>query len=156
MENFIFIIFAIIIFAYKQYQKSLKKKSLLTTEKTVESTPRTQNIVAEKVENTLDEFINDFFGEKEIDSDTISELRDENEFVENPIIDEELEHQNMDIIGEEIESIETDNSANLKERYKKQFGINQNKEDKSTEIVDFDLRKAVIYDAVLNPPYIIN
>ncbi len=156
MENFIFILIAIAIFGYKQYQKSMKKNNEIELQN-IEANPKVETSSIENIEKEIEGFVNNFFGEKEFDSEIKSEVIDNNVLGEESIIQHDIENHETDIIGREIESIETENiTCETEKNNKVQFGINQNKENEELEIVDFDLRKAVIYDAVLNPPYIIN
>lgn len=156
MENFIFILFAIIIFGYKQYQKSLKKKTALLANEQKQSAPVQADTTFGQIDQSLDEFMGNFFGEKEIKNVVSQEIDDFEDELQADSYSVNAEQQVVEKIDDTPYSIENDKSINLKERHKGQFGINQNKEEQSAELIDFDLRKAVIYDAVLNPPYIIN
>jgi hypothetical protein len=60
------------------------------------------------------------------------------------------------IVENEPYSIENDESIDLKSRNHRQFEMIQNKEKKTMENIDFDLRKAIIFDAIMNPPYLKN
>ncbi len=55
---------------------------------------------------------------------------------------------------EEPSSIEYTDKTARKIKQNTQFELIQNKTNQDAEQLDFDLRKAIIYDAIINPPYI--
>jgi len=55
---------------------------------------------------------------------------------------------------EEPESIEYIKNTTRKIKHETQFETIQNKPNETAEKLDFDLRKAIVYDAIMNPPYI--
>lgn len=156
MENFIFILFAILLFGFKQYQKSLKKKNNKLASSPQKTNTNSRGLDIENLDESLNDFVNKFFGNQH--QNTVADTVSSNDYQEyetnyNEIVDD------VEVVENKIDkpySVEDDDSIDLKKRYNKQFEINKNKEILLTETTDFDLRKAVIYDAVLNPPYIIN
>lgn len=156
MKNFIFILFAIILFGFKQYQKSLKKKNESLAKQPPKSNSNPTGFNLGNIDQGINDFVNTFFGknQEEVLLDSVSD----DEYHEISSNYNTYEEDVKEVDNEEFEpySIENDDSIDLKKRHNKQFGINQNKEDINTETLDFDLKTALIYDAILNPPYIIN
>ena len=145
MKELLPIIFAIAYFAFKQYKKGKDNKPI--------SQPKSDGDFNEgassKLVPDLDDFITSFFGEQGLKP----EVKPKVDFVE--------ESRNVTSVVEEEQkevqqpySIEYDDNTTVVEENIDQFEMIKNKDKKSTQSVDFDLRNAVIYDAILNPPYI--
>jgi len=133
---------AIAYFAFKQYKKGQKDKPI--------SAP---NNNGKDVNNgdapSLDDFIGSFFGEqaqKPVLEPVLEYETNETEYEEK--VQEIVEDNNMPY------SIEYDDAIEKEKKVDAQFEMIKNKEVKSSQNVDFDLRSAVIFDAILNPPYI--
>jgi len=141
MKDILPFIIAIAFFAYKQYKKNESKKLPSVKDKMIE----------DKTEPTpsLDDFIGSFFGEQAVKEEYQVEIEKDNNEIE-------LESFNKAIVepSREPYSIEYDEYDDIKKEEKVQFEMIQNKEEKELQLPDFDLRNAIIYDAILNPPYI--
>jgi len=143
-ELFPFIL-AIAYFAFKQYKKGQENKSIS------QSHNRGNNgkDAPKEVVPNLDDFITSFFGEQGLKPEV------------EPVIDNERDdvkiNMNVESVSGEVKqtySIEYDDNTSVIEEEDGQFEMIKNKDLKSSQSVDFDLRNAVIYDAILNPPYI--
>ncbi|OYT11711.1 MAG: hypothetical protein B6I18_03205 [Bacteroidetes bacterium 4572_112] len=151
MENILPIVIALIFFAYKQYTKH-------TAESNKHATPiiPDQDIAnGESVQKpSLDDYISKFMGLNDAD------LQYDAEEYQNKAYDynkSEIENNNnLQSAEKQLYSIESDNENKVEEETETQFRTNMNKVEKDAEFADFDLRQAVLYDAVLNPPYINN
>jgi len=141
MEQVLPIIIALLFFGYKQY-----KKSIDANKENKEQTATIDNADNEG-ENSLEGFIGSFMG-----------LNDE-------VIKKDIErYQERQYHTAEIDEIEIKEAIEepfktetLKSKTFSKKGLNKEeiiKEHDSTEVVDFDLRQAVIYDAIFNAPYI--
>lgn len=140
MENLIPILIGLIILGYKQYQKNKTKQS-----------PVIPPPVPEENETdalTIDDLMNAFFRSPKKEEfstpafDTISDQEEE----ENDWMEE--------MHAQEPESIEYMDTKSRINKPSGQFEMIQNKPGETRETLDFDLRKAVIYDAIMNPPYL--
>ncbi len=138
MENLIPILIGLLILGYKQYRKS---------QKAAEKAAPSEESKSEDYSETLDSFIESFFG---VDKSIIQE---ESPVVSPPEIPVEMSPEEEMFIHE-AESIEyMDKPEETKEK-NIQFETIQNKPGKDTEKIDFDLEKAIVYDAIMNPPYL--
>lgn len=138
MENLIPILIGLLILGYRQYRKSQKAANKVAPKEQAENDNYTE---------TLDGFIESFFG---VDK---SILQGEPTEIKPPEIPDEISWEEKMHISEP-ESIEyMDNPMETTEE-NIQFEMIQNKPLKDTEKIDFDLRKAIIYDAIMNPPYL--
>lgn len=148
MEQALPIIIALLFFGYKQYKKNIDKNPQPKVEDSnyeVESANENKNF-------GLNDFINTFIEEPK---NTVPQ-----EFNEYLPKDEEVdtfeeEEEEIITLEPETKNSEFDNNEDHHIHKKdKQFETSINNEVESTENTDFDLHQAIIYDAILNPPYI--
>lgn len=141
MEGLLPILLGLIFFGLKYYNTSQKKKKL--------NAPPPVPVTNSEKEFTpsLDGFIEQIYGEfkTQFEEPKMEAIQVENGPPEIRIEDEPIE---------EVKTIDYNESEIVKKKSIMQFETIQNKRRKSTEKLDFDLRKAVIYDAILNPPYL--
>jgi hypothetical protein len=141
MKDILPFIIAIAFFAYKQYKKN-ESKSLPLVE---------DEIIEDKTEPTpsLYDFIGSFFGEQ---------VLKEEYHVEKDKDKSEVEFESSNNVkhepSKESYSIDFNRDDSEEKEEKLQFEMIQNKEEDELQLPDFDLRNAIIYDAILNPPYI--
>jgi len=141
MKDILPFIIAIAFFAYKQYKKNESKKSQIVKDEVIE----------EKTElaPSLDDFIGSFFGEQAVKEEYQVEIDSESN---------EIEIESFNKVETELSkepySIEYDNDMGKVKKAATQFEMIQNKDGGGIQLPDFDLRNAIIYDAILNPPYI--
>jgi predicted GTPase len=95
----------------------------------------------------LDDFIKQFYPQETTPFDEPAYV-DNVEKEEESLSWMEQKHQ------EEPESIEYIDNTTEKINRRTQFETIQNKPIQATEKLDFDLRKAIVYDAIMNPPYL--
>ncbi len=142
MENLIPILIAIIFFGYKQYRKSLKQQETVPPPVPVEKPEKEESDML-----TLDDLIEGFFGKQTQDfTPPVYENQEAEKAPKNDWMEE--------MHKEEPDSIEYTDRRSSDTSKKRQFETIQNKVVKSNNTMDFDLRKAVIYDAIMNPPYL--
>lgn len=147
MEDLLPIVLGIIYLAYRQYKKSTKDN----LEPAVARDAKTTHEESAAKEE-IGDFMRQYFGEDNYAFDSVESPDLPSERAAN---DEEMEKISENK-QEQVYSIEYDKNIGSQEQEKEQFEIIKNKEKKTVEDTDFDLRKAVVYDAVLNPPYIEN
>jgi len=141
MKEFLPFLLALAFLGFKLYAKSKKKQALQTP-------PIPQSQKNNEVTNpSIDDFIGQFFG------------NDKEQFIEPEYsnyepIQEEKNTWMEEMHEKEPESIEFMDTTTVKKKTKTQFEMIQNKVVENTESIDFDLRKAIIYDAIINPPYL--
>lgn len=160
MKEFLPLLIGLIWFGYKMYQGAQKKanaqsRRVAPQPKRVEPTPATEP------EMSLDDFMKNFFGEtRQPEAKTspivnYETIEDGYEDVEEFSQDEILESVESDYQGYQTENVE-EPEINLHD------GKRLNKDPEFLEVdtleeenilIDFDVRKAVIYDAILNRPY---
>ena len=137
MEYLLPFLLGLIFLGIKHYNKTQKdrKTSPIIQEQALETS------------SSVDEFIQQFYSQEEsitapsISTSNIKEYDQQESWMEK-------KHQ------EEPESIEYTDETSRKIKHKSQFETIQNKEGQTAERFDIDLKKAIIYDAILNPPYI--
>jgi len=151
MDNLLPILLGLIFFGFKYYNKTQKEKK----NELIDEQPQ-ENFI-EKAQTSFDDFMNEFIGENEQVYNPVTasptyqkELEVEGENVHEETMDEWMQEMHE----EEPDSIEYAPEVVKESSSDKLFESIQNKPMRTTESVDFDLRKAVIYDAILNPPYI--
>ncbi len=154
MEDLLPFLFALGILGFQLYSRNKKKQAQRlkqaqqqTQQQTQQQPPQIPEEEQEEFSPGIDDFIGQFFGGQK---DQFEETQmDEATVVENEKKSwMEQMHQKQ---PESIEYMDTDDNIHHK---KTQFEMIQNKPSKVTEKLDFDLRKAIIYDAIMNPPYI--
>lgn len=148
MENILPIIIALLYFGYRQYKKNIE--STKVQKETI--APGEEYTEEEKSQgSSFDEFIGNFMGlEDEVINNDIKnyrELHKESDFDQ----EEEIDISN---IKSEPEVIKHHDKKTTPKEEDKQFRTDIHKGDSIAENTDFDLRQAIIYDAVINPPYI--
>jgi len=140
MDNLLPLLLGLVFIGVKYYNKTQKDKK-----KTPISKHPQENFI-EKAQTSFDDFMNEFIGEnKQAFKPVVSTQAYE---------EESIEEWKKEMHMEEPESIEYDPEISKEPSSKKLFETIQNKPLEITESIDFDLRKAVVYDAILNPPYI--
>jgi len=153
MEQILPIVIALIFFAYKQYTKHAAENNKFKS-----STISDPNIAenANIKEPSLDDYISKFMGINDDDLDyDIEEYQNKSVKIDNS----ENEKDNFDttqMFEKQVNSIGGAEKTMVKEESEVQFRTNINNVEKNTEYADFDIRQAVLYDAVFNPPYINN
>ena len=138
MEQLLPIILALGFFAYKQYKKSIDNKQ--TQPVNAQSDTGFFDDSKESVEEGLNDYINKFLKSEDVDFANLNSDNDEEYDVDS---DEEL------TLNSQTDTLEKDEYINI--RKKKSTKVYENLD---TELSDFDLRQAIVYDAVLNAPYI--
>lgn len=146
MKDFLPFLLALVFLGFKLYSKN-KKKQEKRTRLNQAATPDIPIVRQAEKTSSIDDLITQFLGGTppgSIQTQTIEPEMAQNE-----------KKSWMDEMHElEPESIEYMNTRPIKTVNESQFEMIQNKKPKVTEKLDFDLREAVIYDAILNPPYI--
>ena len=138
MEQLLPIILALGFFAYKQYKKSMDNKQ--TQPANAQSDTDFFDDSKESEEEGLNDYINKFIKSDDIDFDILNNDNDEEYDVD---LDEKL------TINSQTNSLKKDEYENIHKN--KSITVYENLD---TELSDFDLRQAIVYDAVLNAPYI--
>ncbi len=151
MENLLPIILGIVFLIYKQYKKTTKKRldpviEQRNAQERPLKTPKRGN-----TEEKLDDFIKTFFGEEKVIPAVETEYYNE-EYIEEE--DEIIEDKK--VLDSASYSIEYDDNISLKNRHKKQAAYSIVKEENIMDNFVFNPQDAIIYDAILNPPYIKN
>lgn len=145
MEEFIPILLGLIYFGYKYYSKTQKEKS----QKPASPNDAPQNMT--QASPSLNDFIKQFYEE---DTTPYTEPAlasfSTKESSDSSWQDEVIE----EVVEKKPESIEYRNVQSNRKHTKTQFETIQNKPNQNTESLDFDLRKAIVYDAIMNPPYL--
>jgi len=153
MENILPIVIALIFFAYKQYTKH-------TAESNMHANPiiPEQDIAEDEniQEPSLDDYISKYIGLNDDDLQYDTEEYQNKAYDSNKSESESENNYNVQSTEKQPYSIEYDDRDEVEEKTKVQFRTNMNKVEEDAEFADFDLRQAVLYDAVLNPPYINN
>jgi len=153
MENALPIILGLIFFAYKQYTKR-------AAENANSKSQTSPNYSSEEVSNdepqNLDDYISKFMSSNEDYSDSKDDFLDQNQEADN--ISENIKDDSVEQQHNEYKSVGMigGNSTNHRNEQLTQFRTNIDNEDEDVEFTDFDLNQAVLYDAILNPPYINN
>lgn len=159
MENLIPIVLAIAYFAYKQYKKSLDNKE--------QQGHQASPMSAKKETNAplgLEDFLNTFIEEtglktqeKEIVS-AENELNSYNNYYQPEELNTETNNEpqnNYQDTDQYVKQVQEESHRANIYRLK-----NKNKQEEikinNTEVIDFDLRQAVVYDAIINAPYLKN
>jgi len=140
MDNLLPILLGLVFFGFKYYNKTQKEK------KNAAITPEKASPSNENSATSLDDFIRQFMGEEKEEFAAV----ETSNFEENNSTSDWMTEMHK----EEPESIEFMPKKAEKTKPKRQFETIQNKEIQDMETPDFDLKKAVVYDAILNPPYI--
>jgi ABC-type proline/glycine betaine transport system ATPase subunit len=140
MDNLLPILLGLVFFGFKYYNKTQKDKKTAATNP-MKATPSSDNPA-----NSLDDFIRQFMGEEKEEFAAV----ETSNFEENNSTSDWMNEMHK----EEPESIEYMPKKAEKTKPIRQFETIQNKENQEMEMPDFDLKKAVVYDAILNPPYI--
>ena len=141
MKDFLPILLGLLFFGVKYYNKTQKEKSKRN------SAPNLQQKSKSEPLSTIDDFINQFYtGEKpQFATPSPVTIDDKNDSVKEW---KEKMHE------KEPSSIEFTDEHAINKRTDSQFETIQNKPPKNMERLDFDLKKAIVYDAIMNPPYI--
>jgi len=141
MKEFLPFLLALAFLGFKLYAKSKKKQAQQTP-----PIPQSQKN-NEEVNPSINDFIGQFFGDDK-------EQFIEPEYTNYKPIQEEKNTWMEEMHEKEPESIEFVDTTIAGKKTKSQFEMIQNKPFENTESIDFDLRKAIIYDAIINPPYL--
>ena len=148
MEQALPIIIALLFFGYKQYKKNIEKN----TQHKVEENDYEVESDNGNTDFGLNDFINTFIEEtKAVVPQEYKEYYPEEE--EESVTFEKEKAEIPSLATEARNTMFDDDKKHHKEK-EVQFEMNINKENKGTENTDFDLHQAIIYDIVLNPPYI--
>jgi len=140
MENLLPFLLGLIFLGVKYYNKTQKNKKAAAEDKP------TGSGFMENTQTSLDDFVNQFIGQEK---DPFTPVTATPSYQGG-----ELDEWGEEIITDEVESIEYKEEAIRAPKKNNQFETIQNKPMKEVESTDFDLRKAVINDAILNPPYL--
>lgn len=141
MENLIPILLGLAFLGIKYYNKTQKDKAKHSFAQNKTQAP------VESHSPSLDDFIKQFYTEEKT-SFTEPAYADASEE------EDSLESWREQMHEQEPESIEYTDEHALKKEPDLQFETIQNKANLKTERLDFDLRKAIVYDAIMNPPYL--
>jgi len=152
MKELLPIIFAIAYFAFKQYKKGQEGKTVSHSHDSEENGQE----APQSAPPALDDFITSFFGVQGLKPEVESKLDFPDENLDYAEENLEFDSNVKETSNEDKTpySIEYDDNTREVFEEKDQFEMIKNKETKSSQSIDFDLRNAVIYDAILNPPYI--
>jgi hypothetical protein len=147
MENLIPLLIGVIYLIYRQYQKSVKKAQ--------------PQHITELIENGTTEKQNDEMDFNQILKSIMSANMPFEEPVKTKIVPKEIVKSEKFNKPEDETlavpySVEYQPVNSLKSNQNSQFEMIQNSKAYSIEPIDFELRRAVILDAILNPPYINN
>jgi len=134
--------------AYKQYKKSLKLAKPNMANNPDNPMPENAVVKSPNERLTLNDFINDFVEKKINVPPTMTNENINGEWEVDFHEDKSQDTDNEVIIDK------NNHEADLLQQNEIQFGINTNKPQNRMETTDFDLKKAVVYEAILNPPYI--
>ena len=149
MENLLPIVLGIIFLAFQQYRKSMKNKNKPAyPENNPTNTPYNPP-KREQTEQKIEDFMNTLFGETEVSPSAQTTYQFEEELQEK----EESIEDNEPLENEDS-SVKRSAYTKLKGRINKSTNTYQNKRALTSKNTDFELRRAIIYDAILNPPYI--
>jgi hypothetical protein len=158
MENLIPIIIAILFFAYKQYNKNTKGNE----QQEIQATSSTED--QEHSESYgIDELLSTFIEDKKVkyQENEIISAKNNNEIYDNNYYQPtklNIESENKHHYVKEFQPIKK-HSKKSKEIIKEKINTTANTVKtaiNNTETIDFDLRQAVVYDAILNAPYLKN
>ena len=153
MEQILPIVIALIFFAYKQYTKNAaennKHESIIIPE------PNTAEDVNIK-DSSLDDYINKFMDLNDDDLNYDVEEYQNRTIKVNKSESDNENNYNVQSNDKQSHRIEYDKEIKVEKETESQFRTNMNKVEEDAEFADFDLRQAVLYDAILNPPYINN
>jgi len=141
MENLLPFLLGLLFLGIKYYNKTQKDKAkkLLEHGGSIERpSPKA---------SSLDDFIEQFYPQK-------TTPFTEPAYVGNVEKEEEKLSWMEQKHQEEPESIEYIDNTTGKIKHETQFEMIQNKPNQATEKLDFDLKKAIVYDAIMNPPYL--
>lgn len=141
MENLIPILLGLVFLGIKYYNKTQKEKA----KKGFQQIPTQEK--KEEFNPSLNDFLNQFYPEEK---KPFSEPAIVNSTPENVSIKSWKEQMHE----QEPESIEFNDEHARNKKRNSQFETIQNKPSQTTETLDFDLRKAIAYDAIMNPPYL--
>jgi protein-tyrosine phosphatase len=141
MKDFLPFLLALVFLGFKLYSKSKKKQA-----QQIPPIPQPSENYEEKTPS-LDDFIGQFFGN---DSEQFSEP----EFTNEEYVQDEKNSWMEEMHEQEPESIEYMDTTTVNDKDEIQFEMIQNKPLENMERIDFDLKKAIIYDAIINPPYL--
>ena len=141
MKEFLPFLLALAFLGFKLYAKSKKKQA-----QQIPPIPQSQKN-NEEANPSINDFIGQFFGDEK-------EQFIEPEYTNYEPIQEEKNNWMEKMHEKEPESIEFMDTTTVRKKTKSQFETIQNKPLKNAESIDFDLRKAIIYDAIINPPYL--
>ena len=149
MDNLLPILLGLLFLGIKYYSKTQKDKAknLIKGENSTE-------------ESSTDSYFFELFNQEKPTAFTEPAYvsNESNEDIENGDIENIEEEENLSWMEqkhqEEPESIEYIGNLSKKPVRDLQFETIQNNGIINAEKLDFDLRKAIIYDAILNPPYL--
>ncbi len=148
MEQLLPIVIAIIFFGYKHYKKSIDNNN---KQKVTSSSNPEDQYQADTQPDNLNDFISSFMGSEE------EELRQPaySNNIEEPVIEDYSFSNNIEVEPKEDKKDE-EITVNLSKARDLRTNNYQENMGADAVIPEFDLRQAVVYDAVLNPPYINN
>lgn len=149
MENLLPVIIAIIFFGYKHYKKTIDKNN---NQKATSSSSSEGQYQAVNQPDSLNDFISSFMGAEEQE---VKQQAYSNNFEEPSREDYSYSYNDVNDTKEKEEKDE-EVKVNLTKTRDLQDDIYQESMGEDAVIPEFDLRQAIVYDAVLNPPYINN
>lgn len=151
MESLLPIILGIVFLIYQQYKKTTKKRlNPAIPQRNAQKRPLNHPKEG-GTEEKLDDFIKTFFGEEKVVQPV------ESDYYYEEVVEPEAEIKAEETVLDSASySIEYDNNINLKNRNKNQAAYAIKEEVNILDTFVFDPRDAMIYDAILNPPYIKN
>jgi len=165
MKDFLPILIGIIWLGYKYYQKSQKKIAEETKNQTREpyQEPAKVDPVVDKSVKSLDDFMTTFFGEQKeeiletavnqpIQYESVEDNYSEVEAYSGPTTPID---SSQDWLNQKKVSVESsDETAHKKELLKELLNRDIKEGADNKDIMDdFDIEKAIIYNAILNRPY---
>ena len=153
MKNALPIILGLIFFAYKQYTKRAAEKANSKSQTSPNYSSEAEAITEPQ---NLDDYISKFMSVTDDFSDTQEDTLVQNQQTNN--IYENISKDSIIPQRPENKALSED-GADKNDHHNEhlsQFRTNIDKEDEDVEFTDFDLNQAVVYDAILNPPYINN
>ncbi len=149
MEQLLPIVIAIIFFGYRQYKKSIENNN---DQKVTSPSNSEDQYQAGTQHDSLNDFISSFMGAEE---DELKQPAYSDKF-EEPSREDYSYSYNNEIVPKEKDEKDEEIEVNLNATKDLQDDNYQESMGKDAVIPEFDLRQAVVYDAVLNPPYINN
>ncbi len=157
MEDFIYILIGIAWIAYSVYNQGQKQKRKQQAKSPVETEEETPDI-EQKLKSFLD---------KKLNFDKILDFEEQTEeYIDSPysaidIVEEKDESEYFKAETEGVSAFESEPEAKAVEVMDYKMGETEEQEESNnplegifSETGEFDLKKAIIYSEILNPPYI--